>query len=107
MLLCKLVKLLKRNVEQSCHLVDKRARAACAGAVHAHLKAARKKQYFCVLAAQLDYYVCSGDKRISGYACCVNLLNEFDSAVLGNAHARRTRQCNRRVFYAVNLRTNS
>ena len=101
--LCQLVKLLERNVEQSRHLVDKRSRTAGAGAVHSYLKTVCQEQNLSVLAAQLDYNICAGNKGICGNSGGKNLLHKLNSAVGGNAHSGRARKRNKRIFDAVDF----
>ena len=86
-LLGELVQLLERNVEQRRHLVDKRAGAACAGAVHAHLQTAAQKQDLRILAAQLDHHVGARNKGVCRHPGRKDLLHELNAAVLRHAHA--------------------
>ena len=50
----KIVEFQRRDLHERRHLVDECAGAAGAGAVHAHFKAAGKKEDFCILAAEFD-----------------------------------------------------
>ena len=59
-----LVHFLRRHMQQRGHLIDKRARAARAGAVHAYLHRALQEQDFRILAAQLDDDVRPGQVTI-------------------------------------------
>ena len=74
------------------HLVDKRARAACARAVHAHLGSVCKKQNFRVLAAQLNHNIRAGHIAVGRNAGGIYLLHKGDAAAFGKAHARRAGQ---------------
>ena len=86
------LQLLHGDVHQGRHLVDKRARAAGTGAVHAHLEPTgpRQEQYLRVLAAQLHGHVGLGRHPPEGHAGGVHLLEEVDVQLLRQAHARRT-----------------
>ena len=93
-LLRKLVELVRRDVQKRRHLVDERARAAGAGAVHAHLKAGGvvavgQKEDLRVLAAELDNRVRARHEPVHRDARGVDLLHKRDVAALRKAHARR------------------
>ena len=83
------LQLLHGHVHQRGHLVDERAGAAGAGAVHAHLQAARARQEqdLGVLAAQLNGRVGLGHQLAQRHAGGVNLLQKVDIQFLGQAHA--------------------
>ena len=85
------LQLLHGHVHQGGHLVDERAGAAGAGAVHAHLEPARagQEQYLRVLAAQLHGHVGLGRHLAKGHAGGVDLLEKVDVQLLRQAHARR------------------
>ena len=97
-LLREVVQLLERDVEQRRHLVDERARTACAGAVHAYLETVREKQNFRVLTAKLDDNVGTGNKGVRRDARRVHLLHKVDAAILRHAHACGTRKRNKRLL---------
>ena len=71
------------------HLVDERAGAARAGAVHAHLKRALQEQDFGVLAAQLDDDVRAGHEHIRRDLGGVDLLHKGDMRAERQTHAGR------------------
>ena len=69
------------------HLVDERAGAARAGAVHAHLKRALQEQDFGVLAAQFDDDVRAGHEHIRRDLGGVDLLHKGDMRAERQTHA--------------------
>ncbi len=83
------VHLVQRDVQQSCHLVDEGARAAGAGAVHAHLHPAGKEQDFGVFAPQLNHGVRPRKQAAHRDVRGVDFLHERQAAGLGNPHSRR------------------
>ena len=84
-----LVHLVGRHFQQRGHLVDKRAGAAGAAAVHAHLGAAGEEEDLRVLAAQLDDHV--GVRRVGfgGHPGGEHLLHKGHAAGPGQAHTCR------------------
>ncbi|MPM55754.1 hypothetical protein SDC9_102551 [bioreactor metagenome] len=84
-----LVQLGHRNIHQGGHLVNKRACAAGAGAVHPLLQRAAEKDNFCVLAAQLDHGVGVRYVGVNGGGGGVDLLHKVQSAGLGNPQTGR------------------
>ncbi len=89
-MLGQLVHLIGLDVQQRSHLVNKRAGAARAGAVHAHLDVARGEQDLCILSAQLDDHIGVGQLAADGHARCINLLRKGDGHAFCKPHARRT-----------------
>ena len=81
----KLIKLGDRDIEKGSHLIDKSAGAAGTGAVHSLIRAARKKYYFCILAAELDYRACVGSELPYGFGGCENFLNERNISHTGES----------------------
>ena len=90
-----LIKLIYRDIEQSRHLVYKRAGTARAAAVHTLVKPAVKEYYLCVLTAQLYnagrirllelYHLTGGE----------NLLHERYMRRLRESETRRAGNCRR------------
>ena len=78
------------GVQQGGHLIDKRARAAGAGAVHALLDAVIEVDDLGVLAAQLDGDVGSGDESLDGALAGDDLLDKLQVEPLGKQQAART-----------------
>ena len=76
-------------MQQGCHLVDERARAAGAGAVHALLDAVVEVDDLRVLAAELDGAVGLRDERLDGALGGDDLLDELEAEPLGQQHAAR------------------
>ena len=83
------VHLRRGYAQQRGHLVDERAGAARAGAVHAHLERALQEEDFRILAAKLDDHVCAGHEHIRRDFGGVNLLHEGDMRAERQTHARR------------------
>ena len=77
------------GVQQGCHLVDERARAAGAGAVHALLDAVVEIDNLGVLAAQLDGNVGGRDEGLDGTLAGDDLLNKLQVEPLGQQQAAR------------------
>ena len=75
------------------HMVDERARAPCADAVHALLRRRAEVRDFRILAAELDNRVRLRDEFLDGRRAGDDLLHEWQADALGDAHAGRTRQC--------------
>ena len=90
-MLRKPVQLVRRHIHERGHLVDERARAAGAGAVHALFQRAAKEDDLGVLAAQLDHSVRAGQEGLHGLGGGVDLLHKGNTGGLGHAEARRTR----------------
>ena len=84
----RLVQFLGRQLQQRGHLVDERARASRAGAVHADFHRACEEQYLGVLAAQLYDAVGAGREPVRGHARGEDLLHERDAHTVRHAHAR-------------------
>ena len=78
------------GVQQSGHLVDERARAAGAGAVHALLDAIVEVDDLGVLAAQLDSNVGGRDKGLDSALAGNDLLDKLQVEPLGQQQAART-----------------
>ena len=74
-------------MQQSGHLVDERARAAGAGAVHALLDAVIEVDDLGVLAAQLDGDVGGRDEGLDGAFAGDDLLDKLQVEPLGQQHA--------------------
>ena len=87
----KLVQLIARNLEKRSHLVDKRTRAACAGAVHPLFGSAGKKKDFSVFSAQFHRAVRVGIHILYCKRSGVNFLYETQSRGRGQSQPRRTR----------------
>ena len=85
-----LVKAAGIGVQQGCHLIDKRARAAGAGAVHALLDAVIEVDDLGVLAAQLDGDVGGRNKGLDGALAGNDLLNKLQVEPLGQQQTART-----------------
>ena len=77
------------SVQQGCHLVDERARAAGAGAVHALLDAVVEVDDLGVLAAQLDGDVGGRDEGLDGTLAGDDLLDKLQVEPLGQQQAAR------------------
>ena len=77
------------GVQQGCHLVDERARAAGAGAVHALLDAVVEVDDLGVLAAQLDGDIGGRDEGLDGTLAGDDLLNKLQVEPLGQQKAAR------------------
>ena len=84
-----LVHLVGAHLQQGRHLVNERAGAAGAAAVHADLGAVCQEKDFCVLAAQLDDAVGAGGQPVGCHAGGEDLLHEGHLAAVGQAHAGR------------------
>ena len=78
------------GVEQRGHLVDERARAAGARAVHALLDGLAEVDDLGVLAAELDGDVGLGDERFHGGLARDDLLHELHAEPFGQQQAART-----------------
>ena len=84
-----LVKAAGVGVQQSGHLVDERARAAGAGAVHALLDAVVEVDDLSVLAAQLDGDIGGRDESLDGALAGNDLLDKLQVEPLGQQQAAR------------------
>ena len=78
------------GMQQGCHLIDERARAAGAGAVHALLDAVVKVDDLGVLAAQLDGDIGGRDEGLDGTLAGDDLLDKLQVEPLGQQQAART-----------------
>ena len=76
-------------MQQGCHLIDKRARAAGAGAVHALLDAVVEVDDLGVLAAQLDGDIGGRDEGLDGTLAGDDLLDKLQVEPLGQQQAAR------------------
>ena len=85
------VHLLHRDVEERRHLVDERARAARAAAVHALFGSARHENDLGVLPAQLHRRVRIRIQFADGAVCRLHLLHERDLSALSDAKSCRAR----------------
>ena len=74
-------------MQQSSHLVDERARAAGAGAVHALLDAIVEVDDLGVLATQLDGDIGGRDKGLDGAFAGDDLLDKLQVEPLGQQQA--------------------
>ena len=83
--LCEFIEFGRGHVQQDGHLVDKRAGAARAGAVHALLQLTGEEYDLCVLAAQLNDNI--GRRNVHAYrlASGEHLLNKINIRGLGHA----------------------
>ena len=77
------------GVQQGCHLVDERTRAAGAGAVHALLDAVIEVDDLGVLAAQLDSDIGGRDEGLDGTLTGDDLLDKLQVEPLGQQKAAR------------------
>ena len=77
------------SVQQGCHLVDERARAAGAGAVHALLDAVVEVDDLGVLAAQLDGDIGGRNESLDGAFTGDDLLDKLQVEPLGQQQAAR------------------
>ena len=77
------------SVQQGCHLIDERARAAGAGAVHALLNAIIEVDDLGVLAAQLDGDIGGRDEGLDGTLAGDDLLDKLQVEPLGQQQATR------------------
>ena len=84
-----LVEAARVGVQQSGHLIDERARAAGAGAVHALLDAVVKVDDLGVLAAQLDGDIGGRDKGLDGAFAGDDLLDKLQVEPLGQQQTAR------------------
>ena len=84
-----LVEAARVGVQQGCHLVDERARAAGAGAVHALLDAVVEIDDLGVLAAQLDSDIGGRDEGLDGALAGDDLLDKLQVEPLGQQQATR------------------
>ena len=84
-----LVEAARVGVQQGCHLVDERARAAGAGAVHALLDAVVEVDDLGVLAAQLDGDIGGRDEGLDGALAGDDLLDKLQVEPLGQQQAAR------------------
>ena len=108
----KLVHLADGYIEERSHLVDERARAARAAAVHALFGAARDKDDLCVLAAELDSRVRVGVILSYRGKRRLHFLHKGNAAALGKPQARRARYADAKIaaelfFYHGKLRQNA
>ena len=85
----RLIHLLHAHVQKNRHLVDERAGAARAAAVHALVQAMVEEDHLRILAAQLDHHAGIRLVAAHGLAGCVDLLHEGDARGLGHAQTRR------------------
>ena len=85
-----LIKAASVGVQQGCHLIDERARAAGAGAVHALLDAVVEVDDLGVLAAQLDGDIGGRDEGLDGTLAGDDLLDKLQVEPLGQQQAART-----------------
>ena len=76
-------------MQQGCHLVDERTRAAGAGAVHALLDAVIEVDDLGVLAAQLDSDIGGRDEGLDGTLTGDDLLDKLQVKPLGQQKAAR------------------
>ena len=79
-------------------MVDERARAARADAVHALLRRVAEIRDLRVLAAELDDGVRLRDELLDGCGAGDDLLHERQADALGDAHAGRARQGKRELL---------
>ena len=84
-----LVEAARVGVQQSGHLIDERARAAGAGAVHALLDAVVEVDDLGVLAAQLDGDIGGRDEGLDGTLAGDDLLDKLQVEPLGQQQAAR------------------
>ena len=84
-----LVEAARVGVQQSGHLIDERARAAGAGAVHALLDAVVKVDDLGVLTAQLDGDIGGRDKGLDGAFAGDDLLDKLQVEPLGQQQTAR------------------
>ena len=84
-----LVEAARVGVQQGCHLVDERTRAAGAGAVHALLDAVVEIDDLGVLAAQLDGDIGGRDEGLDGTLAGDDLLDKLQVEPLGQQQAAR------------------
>ena len=82
------------GLQEARHLVDKSARPARAGAVHALLQAAGKVRYLRVLAAELYCHVGSGEEAADRLRARDDLLDKGEFQPLGHGEAARARHRN-------------
>ena len=98
MLFRKLVKSRSVGIEQRRHLVDKRARTACASAVHTLFKTARYVSDFSVFAAEFDSDVRLRNKSLDSVRSRGYFLNKRDLQPLRHGNAARTRYSDKNAF---------
>ena len=84
-----LVQAARIGVQKACHLVDERARAAGARAVHALLDAVVEEDDLCVFATQLNGNVRFGDERLNCGFAGNNFLHELNVEPLRQKQATR------------------
>ncbi len=84
-----LVKAARVGVQQGCHLIDERARAAGAGTVHTLLDAVIEVDDLGVLAAQLDSDVGGRDEGLDGALTGDDLLDKLQVEPLRQQQAAR------------------
>ena len=84
-----LVEAARVGVQQGCHLVDERARAAGAGAVHALLDPVVEVDDLGVLSAQLDGDIGGRDEGLDGTLAGDDLLDKLQVEPLGQQQAAR------------------
>ncbi len=86
------------GIQKACHLIDKRAGTASAGAVHTLLYATVKVDNLGVLSAKLYGHVCLRNERLYSVLVGDDLLDEGNleptgqkqAAAAGNGHSRRS-----------------
>ena len=88
------------GIEQGGHLVDERARATGAGAVHALLDAAIEVDDLRILAAELDGNVGGGDNAFDGRLVGDDLLHEGHAKPIGQQQTARARNGDSRLAIA-------
>ena len=81
------------GVQQGCHLIDERARATGAGAVHALLDAVVEVDDLGVLAAQLDGDIGGRDEGLDGTLAGDDLLDKLQVEPLGQQQTARAGDC--------------
>ena len=96
----KLVHLGDGDVQKGRHLVDERARAARAAAVHALFGAARDEDDLRVLAAEFHRRVGVGVVPADGFERRLHLLHEGHAAALGKPQPRRAGNAHRKIAAA-------
>ncbi len=91
------------RAQQRGHVVDERARAARADAVHALLRRVTEIRDFRILAAELHDRVRLRDKLAHGRGAGDNLLHKRQADTLRDTHARRARQGKAEMFFPDDL----
>ena len=95
---CEVIEPLGIGGKQRRHMVDERARAARADAVHALLRRIAEVRDFRVLAAELHNGIRLRDQLFDGSRAGDDFLHERQADALGNAHASRARQGERKFL---------